>query len=602
LTASPNSDLPPDSTPDPNEPEAKPDRSGFEALGLPAQIIGTLNSLGYSKPTPIQSEAIPPLLAGRDLLGQAATGTGKTAAFALPVLAGLDGHPDAGSPSALILVPTRELAVQVQKATQQYARGTGASVLAVFGGQPIGRQLGPLKRGVDIVVATPGRAIDHIRRKSLKTDKVRVLVLDEADEMLDMGFAEELEAILEGVPESRQTMLLSATMPARIESIAKRHMNDPVRVRIKRENSEAADGPRIRQTAHIVTRHNKSAALARVLDLEQPESAIVFCRTRHEVDQLTETLGNRGYRADALHGGMTQEQRDRVMGKLRSGSTQLLVATDVAARGLDVDHLTHVFNYGLPTAPEQYVHRIGRVGRAGRTGIAITIAEPREKRHIKAIQRLTKAPFPVEELPTVAALKKKRLEQTRTALAEELGKADRDLAPFRAAVESLAAKFEPAEVAAAALKLAHEASGRPVDESEIAPVAAPKKGKRPPVSNGRPAGKNAASGKDWSPGKNGAGVRNRPPGKPGHRAKNQPAGDSTRLFFSVGRSASVTPKDLVGAIANEGGISGRQIGAIEVKENFSLVDVPSDSAAGVIKSMRATRIKGRKATIRLERF
>ena len=596
MIASPTSDVPTQLTLDPNEDGGKPERSGFEELGLPEQIIATLNSLGYKKPTPIQAEAIPPLLAGRDLLGQAATGTGKTAAFALPVLAGLNGQPDAGSPSALILVPTRELAVQVQKATQQYARGTGASVLAVFGGQPIGRQLGPLKRGVDIVVATPGRAIDHIRRGSLKTNKVRVLVLDEADEMLDMGFAEELEAILEGVPESRQTMLFSATMPSRIESIAKRHMNNPVRVRIKRDENEAAAGPQIRQTAHLVTRHNKSAALARVLDLEQPESAIVFCRTRHEVDQLTETLGNRGYRADALHGGMTQEQRDRVMGKLRSGSTRLLVATDVAARGLDVDHLTHVFNYGLPTVPEQYVHRIGRVGRAGRTGIAITIAEPREKRHIKAIQRLTKAPFSVEELPTVAALKEKRLKQTEAALAEELGKADKDLAPFRAAVESLASQFEPGEIAAAALKLAHESSGRPIDESEIAPAAAPRKGKRPPVSNGRPAGSSRPAG-NGRPSSNG-----RPTGKPGRKGKSQPAGDSTRLFFSVGRSASVTPKDLVGAIANEGGISGQQIGAIEVKENFSLVDVPSASAAGVIKSMRSTRIKGRKATIRLERF
>ncbi len=588
MNTSPTPDVPAETTPTPDGDGGQPDRAEFAALGLPEQIIGTLNSLGYSKPTPIQSEAIPPLLAGRDLLGQAATGTGKTAAFALPILARLGDRPDSASPSALILVPTRELAVQVQKATQQYARGTGASVLAVFGGQPIGRQLGPLKRGVDVVVATPGRAIDHIRRGSLKTNQVRVLVLDEADEMLDMGFADELEAILEGVPESRQTMLLSATMPARIESIAKRHMNDPVRIRIKRDGNEASDGPQIRQTAHLVTRHNKSAALARVLDMEQPESAIVFCRTRHEVDQLTETLGNRGYRADALHGGMTQEQRDRVMGRLRSGSTQLLVATDVAARGLDVDHLTHVFNYGLPTAPEQYVHRIGRVGRAGRTGIAITIAEPREKRHIKAIQRLTKAPFPVEELPTVAALKKKRLEQTETALVEELEKADNsadgDLALFRSAVDSLASQFEPADIAAAALKLAHEASGRPIDESEIAPPAAPGKGKRPPVSNGRPAG------------------NGRPPGKPGRKGKGQPVGDSTRLFFSVGRSASVTPKDLVGAIANEGGISGKRIGAIEVKENFSLVDVPSDSAAGVIKAMRSTRIKGRKATIRLERF
>ncbi len=559
-------------------------RAGFKELGLPEQIIGTLHSLGYKKPTPIQAEAIPPLIAGRDLLGQAATGTGKTAAFALPILAGLDGRPDAGSPTALILVPTRELAVQVQKATSEYARGSGASVLAVFGGQPIGRQLGPLKQGVDIVVATPGRALDHIRRGSLKTGQVRVLVLDEADEMLDMGFADELEAILDGMPESRQTMLFSATMPSRIKSIAKRHMNDPVRVTVSRAGDQDGEGPQIRQTAHLVTRHNKAAALARVLDMEQPESAIVFCRTRHEVDQLSETLGNRGYRADALHGGLTQEQRDRVMGRLRSGTSQILVATDVAARGLDVDHLTHVFNYGLPTSPEQYVHRIGRVGRAGRTGIAITLAEPREKRHIKAIQHLTKAPFPVEELPTVAALKEKRLKQTEAALAEELSHGGKDLAPFRAAIESLTSRFEPGEIAAAALKLAHESSGRPIDESEIAPATDRKKAKRPPAGNGRPAGKH------------------HPAGKPGRKAKGQPAGDSTRLFFSVGRSASVTPKDLVGAIANEGGISGRQIGAIEVTENFSLVDVPSASAEGVIKAMRSTRIKGRKATIRLERF
>ncbi len=584
MNSSPTSDASTDPARNPNQDGGTDSSAGFTGLGLPEQIIETLNSLDYRKPTPIQSKAIPPLIAGRDLLGQAATGTGKTAAFALPILAGLGDRPDDTSPSALILVPTRELAVQVHKATSEYARGSGASVLAVFGGQPIGRQLGPLKRGVDIVVATPGRALDHIRRGSLKTGQIRVLVLDEADEMLDMGFADELEAILVGMPESRQTMLFSATMPSRIKSIAKRHMNDPVRVTIERDGNENGEGPRIRQTAHLVTRQNKTAALARVLDMEQPESAIVFCRTRHEVDQLSETLGNRGYRADALHGGLTQEQRDRVMSRLRAGSSQILVATDVAARGLDVDRLTHVFNYGLPTAPEQYVHRIGRVGRAGRTGIAITLAEQREKRHIKAIQRLTMAPFPVEDLPTVAELKEKRLKQTEAALVEELNNGGKDLAPFRSAVELLASQFDPGEIAAAALKLAHESSGRLIDENEIAPADDRKKAKRRPGGSDRPPGKH------------------RPPGKPGSKAKGQPAGGSTRLFFSVGRSASVTPKDLVGAIANEGGISGRQIGAIEVKENFSLVDVPSASADGVIKAMRSTRIKGRKATIRLERF
>ncbi len=551
----------------------------FAALGVPAPIVETLSSLGYKEPTPIQAEAIPPLIAGRDLLGQAATGTGKTAAFALPALAQIDGSSEGTSPTALILVPTRELAVQVQKSIQEYARGSGASVLAVFGGQPIGRQIGPLRRGVDVVVATPGRAIDHLKRGSLQTDRVRLLVLDEADEMLDMGFAEELEAILERLPEFRQTALFSATMPPRIESIAKRHMQDPVRIRIGREEAEPGERPRIRQTAYRVSRRDRPAALCRVLDMEEPDSGIVFCQTRHEVDQLTETLGSRGFRADALHGGMTQDQRDRAMGRLRSGSTQLLVATDVAARGLDVDHLTHVFNYGLPTAAEQYVHRIGRVGRAGRTGIAVTVAEPREQRHIKAIQRLTRLPVSVEELPTVAALKEKRLKQTEAVLLEALEQTDDgDLSSFRAAVDLLASRFEPNEIAAAALKLAHDARSGPIDETEIAAPVQRKKEHKP-------------------------GRRDRAPIKAGRRPKkNQPASGHTRLFFSVGHSASVTPRDMVGAIANEGGLSGSQIGAIVVKENFSLVEVPSSAADGVIKSMRSTRIKGRKTTIRRERF
>lgn len=564
--------------------------AGFTALGLPGQIVDTLNSLGYRKPTPIQAEAIPPLIAGRDLLGQAGTGTGKTAAFALPVLARLEGRPESGSPTALILVPTRELAIQVQKSAYEYARGTQASVLAVFGGQPIGRQIGPLKRGVDIVVATPGRALDHIRRGSLRTSRVRVLVLDEADEMLDMGFAEELEAILAGMPESRQTMLFSATMPARIESIAKRHMKDPVRIRIKRDEREPGEGPQIRQTAYLVSRRYMPAALGRVLDMEEPESALVFCRTRHEVDQLAETLGGRGYRADALHGGMTQDQRDRVMGRLRRGSTRLLVATDVAARGLDIEHLTHVFNYGLPAAAEQYVHRIGRVGRAGRTGIAITVTEPRERRRIKEIQRLTKLAIPIEELPAVAKIKQKRLAETENAVLELLGpaaagatpvkaKAETDLALFQAAVDSMSSRFDPGEIAAAAMKLAHEARSRPIDETEIAPL----RRDRAPEGNRKQKARHV--------------------GKADGRSKKRPtSGDRTRLFISVGSRASVTPSDLVGAIANEGGLSGRQIGSIEVKENFSLVEVPAAAADGVIKSMRSSRIKGRKTTIRRERF
>jgi ATP-dependent RNA helicase DeaD len=565
--------------------------AGFDQLGLSEPLLKTVVGLGYSEPTPIQREAIPPLVAGRDLLGQAATGTGKTAAFALPVLERVARDGGSDQPTALILVPTRELAIQVHKSIQGYALGVGARILAVFGGQPINRQLGPLKRGVDVVVATPGRALDHIRRNSLKINRLKVLVLDEADEMLDMGFADELEEIMAAIPEDRQTMLFSATIPPRIGTMAKRHLNDPVRISIKRKVVEEGEAPKVRETAHLVNRQNRPAALGRILELEQPKSAIVFCKTRHEVDSLTEILGQRGHRADALHGGMTQEQRDRAMGRLRAGSTAILVATDVAARGLDVDHLTHAFNYGLPTAPEQYVHRIGRVGRAGREGIAITIAEPREQRNIKAIQRLTKRQIEIKELPTVAELKAKRLEITRSTLrdsviaASETPAAGKAMAPFRELVDSLvdAGELDPMEIAAAAAKLAHENSGLAIDEREIPPVGA----------KGNNGGKGTRG--------NGSG-----PGPRGYKGKNprgsKPAGDHTRLFFSVGKSASVAPKDLVGAIANEGGISGRQIGTIEIKENFSLVEVPTGAADQVIKAMRSSRIKGRKATIRKERF
>ncbi len=581
---------------EPAEPVAEPvaaagDPATFEAIGLSEPLLKALTGLGYSEPTPIQAEAIPPLVAGRDLLGQAATGTGKTAAFALPVLERIAREGGGNVPTALILVPTRELAIQVHKSFQGYSQGIGARALAVFGGQPIGRQLGPLKQGVDVVVATPGRALDHIRRNSLRVDQLKVLVLDEADEMLDMGFADELEEIMSSMPSERQTMLFSATMPPRIETMAKQHLQDPVRIRIKREKVEEGEQPRVRETAHVVQRQFRPAALGRVLELEQPGSAIVFCRMRHEVDSLTETLNGRGHRADALHGGMTQEQRDRAMGRLRAGVTTILVATDVAARGLDVDHLTHVFNYGLPTAPEQYVHRIGRVGRAGREGIAITIAEPRERRLIKAIERLTKRPMKIEDLPTVEELKAKRMEMTRKAIldsalaAGETPAAAAAMEPFLDMAESMAKGIDPMLIAAAAAKAAHENSGLAIDEREIPAFNA----------KGKPGGHSNGNG----PRHNGA-AKGGPKGK--HPRSKQTSGDHTRLFFSVGRSASVSPKDLVGAIANEGGLSGRQIGSIEIKENFSLVEVPAGAADDVIRAMRSSRIKGRKATIRRERF
>jgi ATP-dependent RNA helicase DeaD len=498
-------------------------------------------------------------------VGQAATGTGKTAAFALPVLQGLTGDRRDEGPAALVLVPTRELAEQVSQAVHRYGRDLGVRVLPVYGGQPIGRQLQALQRGVDVVVGTPGRVLDHIERETLRLADVRTVVLDEADEMLDMGFAEDIEAILAETPESRQTVLFSATMPPRIDSIARRHLRDPVRITMGRKAVAPGDLPLVRQSAYIVARAHRPAALGRILDVEAPSAAIVFCRTREDVDQVTETLNGRGYRAEALHGGMSQDQRDRVMGRLRGGATELLVATDVAARGLDVEQLTHVINFNVPTAPEAYVHRIGRVGRAGREGSAITLAEPREQRMLKAIERLTGQRITLEKLPTVTDLRARRLEVTRTALQASL-ETD-DLERFRVVLDSLTDEFDVENIALAAVKLLHEAAGGDVDEEEIPSPVAPPEGRK-----GRPAPSRAP----------GTGV--------------------TRLFFGIGRRAGLRPQDLVGAIAGESGLSAREIGAIQITDRFSLVEVPEPAAEMVIAAMQRSTIRGRRPTVRRERF
>jgi ATP-dependent RNA helicase DeaD len=544
----------------------------FDDLGLRSELLEVLVELGYEEPTPIQREAVPPILAGRDLLGQAATGTGKTAAFALPVLQRLGPAASRSRPTGLVLVPTRELAVQVSEAVHRYGRGLGARVLPIYGGQPIGRQLQALHRGVDVVVATPGRALDHIRRGTLVLDGLEVVVLDEADEMLDMGFAEELDAILESTPASRQTVLFSATLPARIAGIARRHLRDPVRIQIARASATAGEGPLVRQSAYLVQRAHKPAALGRVLDLEAPAAAIVFCRTRNEVDQLTGTLNGRGYRAEALHGGMNQEQRDRVMARLRNGTAELLVATDVAARGLDIDHLSHVVNYDVPSAAEAYVHRIGRVGRAGRQGVAITLAEPREHRLLKNIEQVTKQRITVEKVPTVADLVARRLDLTRADLREAI--LEDDLERFRVVVETLSDEFDLVQVAMAAVKLAHEAGGVPGDDQDIPDVELRP---APPAAAGRAGGGG------------------------GRPARPAPQGPMTKLFVGAGRKAGIRPQDLVGAIANESRLSGRQIGAIEIQDRFSLVEVPEDAADEVVAALRASTVKGKRQTVRRER-
>jgi ATP-dependent RNA helicase DeaD len=572
--------------------------SGFADLALAPELCRALSGLGYEEPTPIQRAAIPPLLTGRDLVGQAATGTGKTAAFALPVLQRILADRGRKEPRALVLVPTRELAVQVSEAVRRYGHDSGARVLPVYGGEPIGRQLGGLKRGVDIVVATPGRALDHINRGTLKLSGLEVVVLDEADEMLDMGFAEDIEEILGSTPDGRQTALFSATMPPRIDGMVRRHLRNPVRVELSlKAGLTPAEGVLVRQTAYVVPRGHKPAALGRVLDMEAPTATVVFCRTRDEVDQLTEALNGRGHRAEALHGGMDQQHRDRVMSRLRSRAIDLLVATDVAARGLDIEHLTHVVNYDVPSAPESYVHRIGRVGRAGREGTAITLVEPREHRMLKTIERSTGQPIRAGKLPTIADLRARRLAAVRAALSERLLKDD-DLDSFRAVVEPLGAEFDLFEVALAAVKLVHEMSGTPHEEEELPEAELPPTGGRDDrrKASGR-AQRRAAGGAQQRPA---GGAQRRAAG--GAQRRRPATAGTTRLFVGTGRCAGVRPQDLVGAITGESYLSGRDIGAIEIADRFSLVEVPESAADDVVAALRQASIKGKRATVRRERY
>ena len=567
-----------------------PDQTaGFSGLGLDPRIVDALAALGYEEPTPVQREAIPPLLEGRDLLGQAATGTGKTAAFALPLLHFVT--PDAEPRErlrALILVPTRELAMQVAEAVHKYGKALGIIALPIYGGAPMETQLRALKRGVDVVVATPGRALDHIRRKTLRLDSVRVVILDEADEMLDMGFAEDLEAILVETPAERQTALFSATLPPRIADIANKHLKSPVRVRIDREVVPAGSAPRVRQTAYIVGRSHKMATLGRVLDVENPTSAIVFCRTRTEVDELTESLNGRGYRAEALHGGLSQEQRDRVMKKFRANTADLLIATDVAARGLDVEHVSHVVNYDVPTSAEAYVHRIGRTGRAGREGVAITLAEPREHRLLRNIEYLTKQKIEIATVPTVADLRARRIEMTKASLRETVLSGDLD--HFRAVVDSLAQEFDIMDVAAAAVKMADAKEG--ADAEEIPTVSL-----RPERSAPRRDGERAPTPKAGSRRHEAA----KAGGKSGGKKHITPEWDVARLYIGAGRNSNIRPADLVGAIVNEAGIDARAIGAIQITDRFSLVEVPDEIADGIIETLRATTIKGKRVPVRRDR-
>ena len=627
-------------------------KEGFPALGLSDAMVAAVSALGYEEPTPVQRETIPFMLAGRDLLAQAATGTGKTAAFALPMIqrlvegeapapaepksdqktlreaaaasdevarraAGLlDDRPRlagrkksaSGRTGGMVLVPTRELAMQVCEAIHKYARGTGLTVVPLYGGASMLMQIRALDRGVDIVVATPGRALDHLRRKTLSLDALRILVLDEADEMLDMGFAEDLEAIFAATPATRQTTLFSATLPSRILRIAERHLKTPQRVTVAREKTAAGKMSHVRQVAYVVRHGDKPAALDRILDMESPTSAIVFCRTRLAVDTLVETLNSHGYRAEALHGGMQQRQRDAVMNRVRSNKTDLLIATDVAARGLDIEHVSHVVNYDLPADAESYVHRIGRTGRAGRDGTAITLAEPREHRLLRSIEQLTKQKIDVATVPTVADLRARKLEATSTALREQLTKGDFD--DVRVVVESLSDEFDVVDIAAAAVKMAHLATIGDGDEQEfVAPQPPPQRTYERPSDRpgGRPHERPGPGSRPSERPERGSrpsvGGRERPvPGdRPRADTRARPSGDLARLFIGAGKAGGIRPADLVGAIAGEAGVPSSVIGGIRISENFSMVEVPEDLADQIIAAMRGASLRGKKTLIRRDR-
>ena len=616
-------------------------------------------ALGYEEATPIQRAAIPVLLEGRDIIGQAGTGTGKTAAFALPLLHRLLEPPatKTRAPRAMILVPTRELAMQVAEAVHKYAKHTRLTVVPVYGGAPMHQQIRALQRGVEVVVATPGRALDHLRRGTLDLTALEVMVLDEADEMLDMGFAEDLEAILTATPATRQTALFAATMAPRISAIAGRHLQKPERITIKAEKRQAGKVPRIRQVAYIVARGQKGPALGRILEFEDPASAIVFCRTRVEVDELTETLKSHGYGAAALHGGLDQRQRDRVMQLFRTGKTDVLVATDVAARGIDIDHVSHVINYDLPTSPEVYVHRIGRTGRIGREGVAITLLGPREQRSLRYIEGLTKQPIEVGVLPTQAALKAKRLDTMRMELTTRI--AGGGLEEMRALVQTLVDDFDPIDIAAAALTMAEAKSDAPAasaagpegpvqragftvrrdedgasrgDEAEAgrrdfddrderpargpaprprsdAPAYADRPSRAPERTGPRPAAPRPPERSRVSPPSDRPRYSER--GSPSERPDRaeRPA-RSTRgteglgreavvIALNVGRDHGVRPADLVGAIAGEAGISSKEIGAIRVGADASTVELAAPVATHVAKVMKGKFIRGEKVDVRV---
>jgi ATP-dependent RNA helicase DeaD len=553
----------------------------FTDLALPETLLKALTDVGYESPSPIQAETIPPLLAGRDLVGQAQTGTGKTAAFALPILARLDLKKF--GPQALVLTPTRELAIQVAEAFHKYAKHVpGFHVLPIYGGQAYGPQLGGLRRGAHVVVGTPGRVIDHLNRGSLDLRGLTTLVLDEGDEMLRMGFIDDVELVLEKSPAGRQVVLFSATMPPEIRRIAKKHLKDPAEITIKNKTTTAAN---TRQRYWMVSGLQKLDALTRILEVEPFDGMIVFARTKVATEEIAQRLEARGFAAAALNGDMVQAQRERTIARLKSGDLDILVATDVAARGLDVDRVSHVVNYDIPYDTEAYIHRIGRTGRAGRKGEAILFVVHREQGMLRSIERATRQPIEPMNLPSVAAVNDQRIARFKEKITKALEGAG--LATFRSVIEQYEQEHGvPAlDIAAALARLAQGDNPLLVPDAPPAPPR-PQKPDRAPFDRPQRGRPTPELGSPFQRAKRPGGAPSRP----------TEAG-TTRYRLAVGHMHGVKPGNIVGAIANEAGVDSRNIGRVDIRDDHSLVDLPAGMPENLLQHLKQVWVVGQQLRI-----
>ncbi|GGA36475.1 DEAD/DEAH box helicase [Dyella nitratireducens] len=553
--------------------DSAPATAGFSALALTPEVLRALADVGYESPSPIQAATIPSLLEGRDVLGQAQTGTGKTAAFALPILSRIEMRP--GKPQALVLAPTRELAIQVAEAFQRYAAHMpGFQVLPIYGGQSYGPQLHALRRGVHIVVGTPGRVIDHLERGTLDLSELRFIVLDEADEMLRMGFIDDVEKVLQATPPERQVALFSATMPPPIRKIAQQHLKNPVEVTIKAATTTAAN---IRQRYWWVSGMHKLDAMTRILEAEPFDAMIIFARTKQATEELAEKLQARGLAAAAINGDIAQPQRERVIQQLKEGKLDILVATDVAARGLDVERISHVLNYDIPYDTESYVHRIGRTGRAGRSGEAILFVTPREKGMLRAIERATRQPIEEMKLPTVEAVNDRRISRFKQNISDTLAMGG--LAQFQQLIEQFEQEHNiPAiEIAAALARIAQ--GDRPLL------LEAPPKRERAQEREPRPA--RAHDGETRRPQRESR-QRDDHPRDAAPRQQRPHATETGKRTYriEVGHEHGVKPGNIIGAIANEAGLESQFIGRLSIRDDYSLIDLPDGMPQEVFQHLK----------------